>query len=412
MASLDYLFLLLVKQITEIVTQNNMSKIEIVVLLGLLCGTVFIVNLYCIVIIILNKTLHRPSHIAICSLLIAHFLQSIFVIPSYAVKKAGTGNKTVVCDTFRLSYLFTNYASCLSLLVITLDRFIGVRLPLRYHIIVTTRRMLYLTISIWMYSLLLNLIPFIPNHAESVCNYNPPKIWTVFMLLGNTLLPFLIIAACYMVIFKKARKVLTQRKLARGNTDRRRLASSHFNKSKITLLIVFFYVLCWGPSCCYYLLQSLCKTCFNSSYRDSNTEDIIHFTMKLLTFIDGIIAPLIYCCTNATFNRARRRMSKQLRQLMQGGSVTEFKRQPGYYLHAHLQEASPKSADGVLSVRTKRLHPVGNEDVSTELTSSTDVRTVDVTCKAQSGDMVEPIVKDGNGLVYCFESGERRYLSV
>lgn len=389
-----------------------MSKIEIVVLLGLLCGTVFIVNLYCIVIIILNKTLHRPSHIAICSLLIAHFLQSIFVIPSYAVKKAGTGNKTVVCDTFRLSYLFTNYASCLSLLVITLDRFIGVRLPLRYHIIVTTRRMLYLTISIWMYSLLLNLIPFIPNHAESVCNYNPPKIWTVFMLLGNTLLPFLIIAACYMVIFKKARKVLTQRKLARGNTDRRRLASSHFNKSKITLLIVFFYVLCWGPSCCYYLLQSLCKTCFNSSYRDSNTEDIIHFTMKLLTFIDGIIAPLIYCCTNATFNRARRRMSKQLRQLMQGGSVTEFKRQPGYYLHAHLQEASPKSADGVLSVRTKRLHPVGNEDVSTELTSSTDVRTVDVTCKAQSGDMVEPIVKDGNGLVYCFESGERRYLSV
>lgn len=108
MASLDYLSLPLVKQISEIVTQNNMSKIEIVVLLGLLCGTVFIVNLYCIVIIILNKTLHRPSHIAICSLLIAHFLQSIFVIPSYAVKKLGleTRQLYVTLSGFRI-YLQT-----------------------------------------------------------------------------------------------------------------------------------------------------------------------------------------------------------------------------------------------------------------------------------------------------------------
>ncbi|XP_057295400.1 alpha-1A adrenergic receptor-like [Hydractinia symbiolongicarpus] len=375
---------------------------EIVVLLGLMCVTVFIVNLYCIVIILLNKTLHRPSHIAICSLLIAHFLQSIFVIPSYAVKKAGTGNKTVVCDTFRFSYFFTNYASCLSLLVITLDRFIGVRLPLKYHIIVSTRRMLYLTISIWMYSLLLSLIPFIPNHAQSVCNYNPQKIWTVFMLLGNTLLPFLIIAGCYVVIFKKASQVFTQRKLALANTDTRRLAISHFNKSKITLLIVFFYVLCWGPSCCYYLLQSLCKACFNSSYHDSNTEDIIHFTMKLLTFVDGVIAPLIYCCTNATFNRARRRMYKKLRQLMQGGSVTECKQQPGHCLHEHLQEASPRAADGVASVRINRLHPVGNKNASKKVTlstSSTKVRTIDVMYKEKSRDTAELMVKDGNGLV-------------
>ena len=112
----------------------------IVIILILLAIIVFSCNLFCILNIAFSKHLRRASHIAICSLLFAHLIQGLFVIPSYAMKRAKFGYERVICDVFRFSYLLTNYAACISLLIVTLDRLVAVVYPLRYSVKATMKK--------------------------------------------------------------------------------------------------------------------------------------------------------------------------------------------------------------------------------------------------------------------------------
>jgi len=281
--------------------------LALVLTLSILSALIFGLNIYCIIPILRSPKLRRPSHIAICSLLYAHITQALFVIPTYAIKKAGTVESKLVCDIFRLSYLFTNYVACLSLLLITLDRVYGVLHPLRYAVVITSSKMLKCVVFIWIYAFLLCLIPFDPRGTSKSCNYVPQKEWTVFMLMFNTLLPFIIIFISYIIIFKKANKILKERRKTTRCKKLQRNTQVHFNKSKITVIIVACFVFCWGPGFVYYFIQAVCELCISESFKNSKAEDAVTFTMKLLTFIDGVIAPLIYCFMNAKFNVERRK---------------------------------------------------------------------------------------------------------
>ena len=281
----------------------------IVSVTGLSVLAVFVIgiNLYCLVITFKTRKLHKPSNIAICSLLLAHLIQGIIVIPFYALRRGNVELKTLVCDIFRFSYMLTNYASCLSLLIVTFDRYMHLQFPLKYRVYSTINRMGMVLTCLWIYTLVLCLIPFTSKSAGSSCSYNPSNMWTTLMLILNTLIPFITILFLYIVIFKKARKVNKQQKL------RRSLQIAKMDKSNRVFLIIFCYVICWGPSCVYYLVLSLCYTkCFSKKYHDSSTEEkYVALIMKILTFVDGIIAPLIYCIGNRSFKTASRRSRKK-----------------------------------------------------------------------------------------------------
>ena len=299
--------------------------LAIVIILIITAIIVSLINIYCVIIIIYNKKLSSSSHMTIFSLLVGHAIQGLLVIPCYAAKRSGIYKYTVVCDIFRFSYLFTNYACCLSVLVISVDRFIGVQFPLHYKAWVTSKRLARILLCVWTYVLILCLLPFAPSDSME-CKYNPQKWWVMMMLIGNTLLPFVIIIACYVVIFKKVKSVLVSRQSRSNNLMEQDLSSSKARKlngytkvqikrTKLTFLIVGAYVLCWGPSFVYNLLLTLCPdTCFSGTYRDSEVERIVGFVTKLLTFIDGIIAPTIYCWSNANFTTMRRTFVLRLRK--------------------------------------------------------------------------------------------------
>ena len=77
--------------------------LEIVISLAVFSPIIFILNLYCVVVIFMNRKmfLNRPRHNAIFCLLISHLLQGLFVVPSYAMKRSGIDKFTPVCDIFR-----------------------------------------------------------------------------------------------------------------------------------------------------------------------------------------------------------------------------------------------------------------------------------------------------------------------
>lgn len=300
--------------------ERSERDLEVIIILSILTVFVAVINIYCIIVILYSKRLHKGSHLAICSLLLAHALQGVLVIPLYAIRRAKITNDPSLCTMFRFTYLFTNYASCISLLIISLDRCFGVTYPLKYKIFITPQRMLSWLAGAWLYVLALCCIPFFKSNYK--CGYIPQNEWTIGMLLANTMVPFIVIFVCYFIIFGKVKQVLHNRRveLKRKLTVNTRALRKQWKKSKITVVIVFFYVVCWGPGFVYYTLEKLCKVCFQEGWDKTKAEQYVTFVIKLLTFVDGIIAPLLYCLSNKSFIMARNNLVGAIKSKCGGDS--------------------------------------------------------------------------------------------
>ncbi|XP_065664134.1 5-hydroxytryptamine receptor 1B-like [Hydra vulgaris] len=288
--------------------------------LSLLSLFIIIINLYCLIITYQSRKLHKPSNVAICSLILAHLVQGVIVIPLYTLKRSNFEIPFLTCDMFRFFYMLTNYAACLSLMIVTIDRFLHLQIPFKYRVYITVKRICIFLVIMWIYTIALCLIPFVNQINRQDCSYIPSKLWTTLMLICNTSVPLLFTIILYLMIFKKARAVEKKKRLIQN------LRFVYLNKSNIVFLIVFCYVICWGPSCIYYLLESLChERCFRRNYHNSTSEKIVTLIMKIMTFMDGFIAPFIYCIGNRTFKKAsklsRNRMKVAFSNILDRSSI-------------------------------------------------------------------------------------------
>lgn len=181
---------------------------SIIIILIMLSVIVFLCNISCVTNIIYSRQLRRASHIAICSLLFAHLIQGVLVIPSYDMKRSTMNYQKTICDVFQFSYMLTNYGACISLLLVTLDRLFAVIYPLQYSLRVTETNIISVLCVCWLYVLSLCMIPFFTVTTEKSCTYSPRKEWTIFMLIFNNFIPFVIILVSYIMISAKIKKDL------------------------------------------------------------------------------------------------------------------------------------------------------------------------------------------------------------
>ena len=277
-----------------------------------------VLNSGCLFVLLSRKKQRPASSLLLASLLIIHIIQGVIVIPFYTVKRWDIEGEPV-CSIFRFSYLLTNYLSCITILLISLDRFVAIRFPLHYRVRAINSFVLKVMAASWLYVLALCLIPF--WNSDDECIYNPSKIWSVVMLSWNTFTPFLIIIVIYSYISRKSfvfvrnceRRRCRQkgerppRQKRRSVISMRAFLSKEFGAAKVAVLITVSYIICWGPSFMYYMLKSTCKHCFSKSFKDSLTEKNLNYAMKILTLVDGLAAPTIYCLRNMdVVNRGRR----------------------------------------------------------------------------------------------------------
>ena len=282
----------------------------VLVLLVITSIFVLFVNVVCLQMTLKKRGLKRPSSIAILNLLCCHIAQGVVVIPSYILKRAEFDDKDAArtaCDSFRFSYMVTNYSLCLSILFITMDRAFAIKNPFLYRSAMTSRKAVYAYVSCWVYTVILCVIPFIPFSGNSgKCSYNPQREWTLFMLTCNTMIPFCIIVCCYIAIFQTVRRSRIFRDVSLKDNSKSSPPGSKESElriAKISFLIVSAYILCWGPSFVYYFLLAACPSCFRASYLASEAEPVVTFVMKYLTFLNGIINPVVYCLANKSSGR-------------------------------------------------------------------------------------------------------------
>ena len=327
-----------------------------VVIMSIMSFVIVFINGGCIYIIYSSKVLRQKrASIFVYSILTLHLLQGCFVIPFYAAKKSkhekSVAERKLICDGFRLTYMVTFYGACINVLLIGGDRLLAVQLMTSYKIFVTRKRAIVATVSLWAYTVLLCLIPFIPQEEPKFCRYNQQDEWTTFMLFINTLLPYVVVIVSYVYITIKLDKMAQK---TRSYSDHQEevlppvpkksralstftmfvLNKRHENEeeqerdknirkvTKLTFIIILAYGLTWAPSIFYYTLLKVAPSLFSEEYLNSPAESYVTFFIKFITFFDAIFTPIIYCYFHNDF---RREFDKFWHNLRKRSDVIEIK---------------------------------------------------------------------------------------
>lgn len=262
--------------------------------------------------ILINPALHSVTYLSVFSLAIADFLAGIIAMPSYILKKFSLGKSTdvIVCDVFRFSYFLTGYASILSLSVISVERLLAVKSPLRYTTVVTHKRVIAGLILASLDAIIISSLPFVPwdpNSPYKECNYEPTRWWSIMVIISNVIFPFLLIVTCYTYMYLTARshikKILSNRNCVGNDKARSPRRQSNERRASTTILIVIgVFVASWFPSCFYYFLQKTCPQCFSDSFRSK--QSIFNALVKMLTFTSSFANPIIYSWRSRHFRNA------------------------------------------------------------------------------------------------------------
>lgn len=278
-----------------------------VVLVILSIGTI-LGNFLVLAAIWTQSSLQRPTYIPIGSLALADLLAGIFAMPTYLIKKSPIeligAWEGVICDVFRFSYFTSGYGSIISLAVISAERMIAVRHPLKYHTIVSSGRLLLALLVAWIDVMIISLLPFIPlegGSRENVCHYRPTSWWSIMVIVSNVFIPFLFITICYIDMYVAVRRVL--RKIETQNNPKQKVQKHNRDTkgTKTVTIVIGLFVISWFPSCLYYFLREVCPSCFPQKFE---AEGVFNSIMKLMTFTGSFWNPLIYCWRSLEFRAA------------------------------------------------------------------------------------------------------------
>ncbi|KFQ46193.1 Adenosine receptor A3, partial [Nestor notabilis] len=199
-----------------------------------------------------NTTLHF-----IGSLALADIAMGILVMPLAIVVSLGISTHFYTCLAMCCLMVAFSNVSILSLLAIAIDRYLRVKLPTRYKIITTEKRVWWALGLCWFLSLLIGLVPMFGwNKAEartseflrcqflSVIRMDYMVYLTFFTW---TLVPLLVMRALYIKIF-----YIIRTKLSQGTTSTRGTGGFYgreFKTAKSLALVLFLFAISWLPLC-------------------------------------------------------------------------------------------------------------------------------------------------------------------
>ncbi|XP_041864835.1 alpha-1A adrenergic receptor-like [Melanotaenia boesemani] len=301
-------------------------------------------NILVILSVVCNRHLRTPTNYFIINLAMADLLLSTTVLPVSATLEVLDywvfGR--IFCDIWAAVDVLCCTASIMSLCVISIDRYIGVRCPLQYPMIVTKRRALLAMLGVWILSFVISIGPLLgwkepPSQDDTVCVITEEPFYALFSSLGSFYIPLGVILAMYCRVYVVAKRTtknleagmmkdrtedsneLTLRihcrnqqvqdicpssKSGGGGASAGRsalsvklLKFSREKKAAKTLgVVVGMFILCWLP---FFLVLPIGS--FDSSLRPPETLFKVIFW---LGYFNSCLNPIIYPCYSREFKQA------------------------------------------------------------------------------------------------------------
>ncbi|NWX20356.1 AA3R protein, partial [Aegotheles bennettii] len=244
----------------------------------------------------LNSTFQNTTLYFIVSLALADIAVGILVMPLAIVVSLGISVHFYTCLFMCcLMVVFTN-ASILSLLAIAIDRYLRVKLPTRYKIITTERRVWWALGLCWSVSLLVGLVPMFgwnkrePRDFDFLrCRFTSVMSMDYMVYFGFftwTLVPLLIMTALYVEIF-----YIIRRKLSQGTTNVRGAGAFYgheFKTAKSLALVLFLFAVSWLPLCII--------NCVLYFYPGCQVPQHLIYLGILLSHANSAMNPIVYAC--------------------------------------------------------------------------------------------------------------------
>ncbi|XP_010400700.2 adenosine receptor A2b [Corvus cornix cornix] len=259
----------------------------------------------------INSTLKNATNYFLVSLAVADIAVGLLAIPFAITISIGFQVDFHSCLFFACFVLVLTQSSIFSLLAVAIDRYLAIKIPLRYNSLVTGKRARGLIAVLWLLSFAIGLTPLMGwNKAMSGCpngtnetgtepgtehdgcfisclfeNVVTMSYMVYFNFFGCVLLPLVIMLGIYIKIFMVACKQLHQIELM-GNS--RTTLQKEVHAAKSLAIIVGLFAFCWLPL---HILN--CITHFHEDFSRSKPEWVMYMAI-ILSHANSVINPIIY----------------------------------------------------------------------------------------------------------------------
>ncbi len=268
-----------------------------------------------------ERSLHQPNKYFIACLAVADLVVGMLVEP-FRMYQSNLDDESLlstsihVCRFMTWIDTFALTASVYSLTFISFDRYLKISKPLQYKSRMTTSKSLKIIFTIWLISTAwgayATTIHSGSGSTPCTWDHNKSKLFYTFMAVGDFFLPTVFILVMYSRIFVVAherQKMVRNGELGETPNDQNQRTAflQDLKVIRMLLVVVGVFILCWGPSFVWTLLNY-----YYPNFIDSNSTSLSYVYKTLITdsllnilpYINSLCNPIIYACLDQKYREA------------------------------------------------------------------------------------------------------------
>lgn len=274
----------------------------------------------------LNSNLQSITNFFVVSLAVADIAVGVLAIPFAIVISTGFCSNFYGCLFIACFVLVLTQSSIFSLLAIAMDRYIAIKIPLRYNSLVTGQRARGIIAICWILSIIIGLTPMMGWHlgkSKNVTNETKSspcqpgmmkclfekvvdmEYMVYFNFFACVLIPLLLMLAIYLCIFMAARHqlMLIEVKASHGEKSRSVL-QKEVQAAKSLAIIVGLFAVCWLPLHIINCFTFFCPTCVRP-------PSLVLYVAIILSHANSVVNPFIYAYRIREFRHTFRRIIRR-----------------------------------------------------------------------------------------------------
>ena len=260
------------------------------------CVIATVGNLVVLSVILANRELRTRPNLLICCLAVTDLAVGILLQPLLSVHlwfdlyKDGCFMEDAV-------YFLTSVvcgASCLTLVLISVDRYLHLVKLLKYQSIMTKRRLRILAVSCW-------LVPIVEGCF--LFDYTTVNVFFILVIL-STFCDFTAMCICYSKIYSSIRAMSKLRSALGGSeSDQRSRLNTNAKLAKCFFTLVASFVLLWLPLKTVLIYITVASISGKSFSELSPNVDTLHCCAIMIGICNSSLNPLIYFWKNKALKR-------------------------------------------------------------------------------------------------------------
>ncbi|KAL3864424.1 hypothetical protein ACJMK2_006108 [Sinanodonta woodiana] len=286
------------------------------VIIGIILVTIIFLaisgNILVCIAVFTDRRLKHLNNLFLVSLAIADLLVA-GVVMTFAVVNDISGTwmfGSVFCNIWVSSDVMCSTASILNLCVISLDRYIHIRDPLKYARLMTWKKVAAMIAFVWIMSVIISFLPIHLGWHRNNSQQPPDKcileISGTYAIVSSTIsfyIPCIVMLALYCKLYMYARQQVKSIKSTlvgnhlqdSKNSGKGTSSKVSDHKAAVTLgIIMGVFLFCWLPFFILNLIEAYCRC----------APIILFQILTWLGYVNSCLNPIIYSIFNQEFRSA------------------------------------------------------------------------------------------------------------